>query len=400
MELLDWDKMIAVVGMQWGDEGKGKIVDFLSGNFDCVARFQGGENAGHTVYINNEKFVFHLIPSGIIRADNVILGNGMVISLEGLENEIKMLKEKGIEKKIYVSNRAHIVFDFYKEAEAEAKKRIGTTGKGIGIAYAEKMNRRGVRVGDLFTYEGVNRLKNIFKAYGRREEEAENYLKRFRNLGIEVVDTSLKIKEFGKVLIEGSQGTFLDIDHGTYPFVTSSNTTIGGALTGLGINHRDIEKVIGIAKAYTTRVGNGPFPTELEGKEAEDLREKGKEYGATTGRPRRVGWLDLVLLRTAKRINGVDELTLTKTDVLAGMKKIKICVAYEIEGEEIKEVPFEIEKAKPIYEEIEGFGEISKENARHELSELIKIIEKEVCPISIVSFGPEREETIKIGGEL
>ncbi len=386
-------KTTVILGMQWGDEGKGKIIDFLSEEYDCTARFQGGENAGHTVYINKKKYVFHLIPSGVLRSKKVVLGNGMVIHLEGLEKEMKELEEAGIKKEIVISERAHIVFDFHKEAEGELGKKIGTTKKGIGIAYRDKMMRVGIRAGDLFTEEGRKRTIELFKRYGKNKEEAMNYLNRFKYLKNNVKDIKKTLRECNNVLIEGSQGTMLDIDHGTYPFVTSSNTTIGGALTGLGINHKEIGKVIGIAKAYTTRVGNGPFPTELKDEIGEELRKIGNEYGATTGRPRRVGWLDLNILRYSKQLNGIDEIALTKIDVLSFLKKIKICIAYEVEGEEIRGIPIEMGNAKPIYEEIDGFGEINDENAEEKTEELRKIIEKEVAKVSIISYGKEREKT-------
>ena len=390
-------KSVVVLGMQWGDEGKGKIVDFLSENFECVARFQGGENAGHTVYIEGKKYVFHLIPSGITRAEKVILGNGMVVSLEGLEKEMEELKKNNIKKEIRISRKAHIVFNFHKEEEGELGKKIGTTKKGIGIAYRDKMMRVGIRVADLF--ENKKRVEELFERYGKSKEDAHEYIERFSFVKDMLCDVDKELRKCNNVLIEGSQGTMLDIDHGTYPYVTSSNTTIGGVFTGLGINHKEISKVIGIAKAYTTRVGNGPFPTELTSSLGERLRKEGNEYGATTGRPRRVGWLDLNILRYSMKLNGIDEIALTKVDVLSFLKKIKICIAYEYEGEEVKTVPFNLEKAKPIYEEIDEIGEINKENVLERTKELRDIIEKEVGKISLISYGVDRKDTIKIEGK-
>ena len=393
-------KATVLLGLQYGDEGKGKMIDFLSKNFQAVARFQGGENAGHTVYVKSRKFVLHLLPSGVIRGKPCFLGNGMVINVEKLLEEIKAMEKAVGKVKIGVSYKAHVVFPFHKEAEGELGKKIGTTKKGIGIAYSDKMLRRGARVIDLI--KNKKRVVELFKAYKREEKEAKAYLRKVREIKKYICVVEKEIRKYRKVLIEGAQGGMLDIDHGTYPFVTSSNTTIGGALAGLGINHKEIEKVIGVAKAYTTRVGNGPFVSEIKEKRLNDyLVEKGNEFGATTGRRRRVGWLDLVMLKYTTKLNGVDEIALTKIDVLSGLEKIKVVVGYRTkEGEIIKDyMPAEIEKVKPLYKEMKGF-EIEGKSKREVLKRIkhyIKEIEKAVgVKVKYISYGKERSQTIVI----
>ena len=394
---------LAIVGMQFGDEGKGKIVDFLSENFDIVARLSGGSNAGHTVVYEGNEVKFHLLPSGVLRGKIGILGNGMVIDLKKLQREMEMVRELGVEPKILISSRAHVVTSFHRildEMEDEIIK-IGTTKQGIGPSYAAKHTRIGTRIADIFQCDLEKKLKLLSEIHrlelseGEIKKEARELKEIGKKMKGMVEDTEIWLNnaiDSGKsVLFEGSQASFLDVDFGTYPYVTSSNTTVGGIVTGLGIPPSKIDKVMGIAKAYTTRVGAGPFPTELHGEEGEKLRERGREYGATTGRPRRVGHLDLVLLRYATLINGIDEIALTKVDVLSGMKMVKIATKYECEGEERRYPPANISNCEPIYEEIEGWDNIEDEN----LQKFVGFIEKETgAKVKIVSYGASREDTI------
>ncbi|RLE76550.1 MAG: adenylosuccinate synthase [Thermoprotei archaeon] len=427
---------IVVVGTQWGDEGKGKIVDFLAKKADVVVRYNGGCNAGHTVLVKDRKFKFHLVPSGVLQGKIGVIGNGTVIDPKVLVEEIEALKHEGIDLKLYISCKAHVtmpyhrIFDRGKEIK-RGREKIGTTGRGIGPTYADKMKRtEAIRVSDFISEKFEEKLSRILELkipelleYGiikdegelesyKREimEEYSVYAEKLRGF---VTDTSLLLNKFldeGKtVLFEGAQGTLLDVDHGTYPYVTSSNATAGGACTGAGVGPRRINRVIGVAKAYTTRVGSGPFPTELTDEIGDFLRERGHEYGTTTGRPRRCGWLDVVILKYAKRINSLDELALTKLDVLSGLEKLKICVAYEIDGKIVKEFPAsisELEKCKPVYIELDGWEEIERsewrEIARKDFEALPKnaktyvqkIRELVDLPITIISVGPDREETI------
>ncbi len=362
-----------IVGCQFGDEGKGKVIDFLAKDYDIVARFQGGSNAGHTVMVNDKTFKLHQIPSGIISGKEVMLGNGMVIDPKALIEEIRLLKQSGINAdKISISERAHVVTAAHKELDGKDTK-IGTTKQGIGPAYADKVARKGLRIKDV----------------------ADDYpeIKKY------ITDVSLKINQAidqcKNILLEGAQGTLLDVDHGTYPFVTSSNTVAGGACVGLGIGPTKIDKVIGVSKAYTTRVGTGPFPTELKGALGENIRDKGKEFGTTTGRPRRCGWLDLVMLKYAKVVNGVDELVITKLDVLSGLDEVNVCVGYEIGGKRSDDMPVDLENAKPIYRTFTGWKEIKGKQLPSEALEYIHFISKEVnAPIKVISIGPAREDTI------
>jgi len=385
---------IAIIGAQFGDEGKGKIIDFLSEKADVVARFNGGNNAGHTLVVNNNKTVLHLIPSGILHENKInIIGNGVVIDPKVLFEEINNLKKNNVKvtpDNLIISNYAHIILKKYVDEDKETGARIGTTGRGIGPAYTAKVSRQGIRVID----------------YINDNKEFSERLKPF------VKDTSLLINDLldkkNKVLYEGAQATLLDIDHGTYPYVTSSNSTIGAVCTGLGIGPKRIDKVIGIIKAYITRVGQGNLPTELQGKEAENLRNKGKEFGSTTGRPRRVGWFDTLIAKYSARINGFDSIVITKLDVLSGLKKLKICTGYKYKDNEIKNFTTDINILKniePIYEEVDGWQEdISKitnfkdlpDNARKYLK---KIETLTGVPISIISVGPGREQTIIIRKE-
>ncbi len=415
---------IVVVGTQWGDEGKGRVIDSLAKTSDVVVRFQGGSNAGHTVVVNGEKFIFHLIPSGALHpGKKCVIGNGVVVDPEDLLGEIEALRSRQIEpENLYLSSNAHVVMPYHKrieqiEEERRGKQRIGTTGRGIGPAYADKAARRGVRVADLLE-KGVlaeklrvnlDFWKNFYGLDYSAEDLLHQYLEYGRKLKRYTTDTSLlvnRLMQEGKnMLFEGAQGTLLDVDHGTYPFVTSSNAVAGGACTGVGIGPTKIGKVLGVAKAYVTRVGQGPFPTEIQGKIGEILKKGGQEYGATTGRPRRCGWFDGVILRYAARINGLDELVLTKLDVLDSLDKIKICVAYKYRGKLIRDFPFELEcwgRCQPVYEEIKGWKEdtsrikIEKDLPKRTREYIKRIEEIGGLPIRCLSLNPERSEFLSL----
>ncbi|MBI4683974.1 MAG: adenylosuccinate synthase [Nitrospirae bacterium] len=420
--------VIVIVGAQWGDEGKGKIVDVLTEKADCVARYQGGHNAGHTVVINNEKFILHIIPSGILhKGKPCIIGNGVVVDPLSLIEEIEGLKKRGIEvgNNLFLSKNAHLIMPYHSAIEREQEKlkgskKIGTTGKGIGPAYVDKIARIGMRTGDLLYPEifkeklrtnltHVNLiLKSLYKAEGFDLDDVyREYMGYAERLSEYIADTDVilnkMIDEKKNLLFEGAQGTLLDVDHGTYPYVTSSSASAGGACTGLGVSPIKITKVIGIVKAYTTRVGEGPFPTEIKDSLGEKLREKGGEYGATTGRPRRCGWLDIVALRHAVRINGFSGLVITKLDILDGIKKIKICTAYKCDGKKYKEFPKELhllERCEPVYEEFSGWEENTSGvkkfgNLPKEAQSYIKNIEKMLgVEIQIISSGQKRDEII------
>ncbi len=397
---------LAIIGMQFGDEGKGKIVDYLADNFDAVTRFSGGSNAGHTVIYNGEKIKFHILPSGVLRGKIAIMGNGMAINPKKLVEEINMIENHGIHPKVFISSKAHVVTEIHEDLDSELDKliKIGTTRQGIGPAYYEKYRRTGIRIADLFNREILEKkLKLMMKLNDIHIErndtstiasELMEYGKKIKEM---VSDTEIIINNMinsGKnILFEGSQGTFLDVDFGTYPYVTSSNTTVGGIVTGLGVPPKKIDKVMGIAKAYTTRVGEGPFPTEVEGEEGKKLREKGGEYGATTGRARRVGYLDLPMLRYATTINGIDEIALTKVDVLQGYPMIKIGIKYKCHGKEHIYPPPDLHKCEVEYIDIDGWNNINDENFK----KYIKLIEKEtVARVTLVSYGPKREDTVKL----
>jgi len=418
-----------VLGTQWGDEGKGKIVDILSKDADIVARYQGGANAGHTVVFNGRKFILHLIPSGILNPNSIcIIGNGVVIDPYALLEEIDLLKKFNIsvENRLLISNKAHLILPYHmvidKVSEECSEKSIGTTGRGIGPAYVDKFARCGIRVGEILHPEILTKhleknlkekIELITKYYGKDIERENynqqllNYMEALNKIKQYVTDTTFfinhQIKEGKKVLIEGAQGTLLDVDHGTYPFVTSSNPTSGGACIGLGIPPTVINNIIGVAKAYTTRVGNGPFPTELKDETGEIIRKNGFEYGSTTGRPRRCGWLDLVALKYSIMINGINSLALTKIDVLSSFSQIKVCVKYQIGGELTTEFPtdsFLLDNAKPIYHYLPGWkkslaGINSYEHLPFETKKYIKFIEDYLqIPINIISTSPERTDTI------
>ncbi len=417
-----------ILGAQWGDEGKGKIVDMYSRQADVVVRYQGGHNAGHTVWVAGEKYVLHLIPSGIIHENTInIIANGVVIELEALITEMKGLEERGInfEGRFFISDRAHIImpyhtlFDKHKE-ELKGAKKIGTTGRGIGPTYMDKTGRMGIRICDLFDDNVLeSKIKsnveevNIYaeKIFGlpaiSADEIIETCKKYAKIIKPYVADTAVIINKYAKdnkkIMFEGAQGTMLDIDFGTYPFVTSSNGTAGGACIGAGISPRSIKNIAGVMKAYTTRVGSGPFPTELFDKDGEELRRVGAEFGASTGRPRRCGWLDLVAAKYAVMINGLNYIALTKLDVLDGMDKIKVCTSYEIDGQIVDTFPAEIDKLeriKPIYKEFDGWKEdVSKAKSIDDLPEnakkYVKFIEEFLqIPYCVVSVGTDRNETI------
>lgn len=418
-----------IVGAQWGDEGKGKITDYLAERSEVVVRYQGGNNAGHTVEKDGVQYKLHLIPSGILYPDKIcVIGNGVVVDPSALLKEIEDLKAKGVEVKednLKISDRANVVFPYHiKEDELEEKGKgdedLGTTKKGIGPCYRDKTERIGIRMCDLMNAEvfreklkkNLERKNKIFKdIYGEEgfdfEQIFETYREYAERLRPYVTDTSVLLynlaKEGKKILFEGAQGTLLDLDFGTYPYVTASHPVAGGATIGAGIGPTMIDNVIGVVKAYTTRVGKGPFPTELKDEIGDFLREKGYEYGTTTGRPRRCGWIDIVMLRYAVRVSGITSLALTKLDTLAGLEKIKICTGYKINGKIIEDFPASLEELKmcePIYEEMEGWSENIQDvrsfedlplNAKKYVKRLEELVGVE---FSIISVGPEREETI------
>ena len=420
---------IVLLGAQWGDEGKGKATDLLGDRVDYVVRYQGGNNAGHTVVIGDQKYALHLLPSGILSPNVIpVIGNGVVIDPAVLLTEIKGLNERGIDtSKLKISTNAHLITPYHRTIDKVSerflgKSKIGTTGRGIGPAYADKINRIGIRVQDLFDpsilkqkIEAALHDKNqiLIKVFNRKgitvDEVLDEYLGYAQVLKPYVVDTALlldqALKSGKNVLLEGSQGTLLDVDHGTYPFVTSSNPTAGGASTGSGIGPTKITRVIGILKAYTTRVGSGPFPTELFDADGDALRKIGGEVGVTTGRNRRCGWFDAPIARYAVRVNGLTDFFLTKLDVLTGWEKIPVCVAYEVDGVRVEELPAsqtDFHHAKPIYEYLPGWKEnISKAKSVDDLpnnaKEYVKFLEKvSGAPISAIGVGPGRDETIVV----
>jgi len=420
---------LVLVGAQWGDEGKGKATDLLGGSVDYVVRYQGGNNAGHTVVIGDQKYALHLLPSGILSPNVVpVIGNGVVIDPGVLLSELSGLNERGIDtSKLLISGNAHLITPYHRTLDKVTerflgKRRIGTTGRGIGPTYADKINRVGIRVQDLFDesilrqkIEAALHDKNqiLVKLYNRRAIPAdlvlEEYLGYAEKIRPFLADTTLVLDEALKankvVLLEGGQGTLLDVDHGTYPFVTSSNPTSGGACTGSGIGPTKIDRVIGILKAYTTRVGSGPFPTELLDADGDALRRIGGERGVTTGRDRRCGWFDAVIARYATRVNGLTDFFLTKLDVLTGWEQIPVCVAYEVDGRRVDELPYnqsDFHHAKPIYETLPGWSEdISKAQTFADLPKnaqaYVKALEEmSGAPISAIGVGPGRTETIQI----
>ena len=418
-----------IVGMQWGDEGKGKIVDYITRYADLVVRHSGGNNAGHTLNVGGKQTILHLVPSGILHeGKKCAIGNGTVLDPAVLLEEIEMVKAAGadIDGRLFISDTAHVIMPYHKllehaQEKFRGKNRIGTTGRGIGPAYADKAERFGVRVGDLLEKEAFKtrlaallEYKNMMleKIFGQPPlkfaevyEEYARYAEKLRPYVADVVPMVHEALNAGRrVVCEGAQGSMLDLDHGTFPYVTSSTTLAAGACSGVGLGPKEINGVIGIVKAYTTRVGEGPFPTELLNSAGEFLREKGREYGATTGRPRRCGWLDCVQLRRATMVNGVTHLVLTKPDVLSEIDSIKICTSYEIDGRSVSEFPAQIsrlDRVKPVYEEMPGWTEdISECTSRDQLPGNARAyfdrIEQLVgAPVSIVSVGPGREQTIE-----
>lgn len=419
-----------LVGCQWGDEGKGKIVDYLSPKMDVVARYQGGNNAGHTVVINGDKYVLHTLPSGILHQGVIsVIGNGVVVDVRGLTEEIREIEHNGfsVEGKLLLSEQAHLILPQHAALDraresALGSARIGTTGKGIGSAYAEKMARRGLRACDLrnkdhfaLRYREFAQYCNevLVKFFGVEPLVVEPILEELLQCGAKlspyIADTVTFLNEqiaAGKtILAEGAQGVLLDVDFGTYPFVTSSNPSPGGACTGLGISPRHVDNIIGIVKAYTTRVGSGPMPTELDNEVGERMRQEGGEFGATTGRPRRCGWFDGPATRRALQISGCTEITLTKLDVLSIFDEIHICTHYETSMGRMELMPFDLEvvkSAKPVYETMPGWGlELSEIRAPREFPEkalnYIKRLEELMgVPIKIVSVGPDRRQTIRM----
>ena len=419
---------IVIVGTQWGDEGKGKIVDLLAEFADMVVRFQGGNNAGHTMVVNGEQFISHLVPSGILQGKTCLLGNGMVVDPAVLVQELDELKSKGIHvgpDRLKISEKAHLIMPYHKHIDLAREKmkgdqKIGTTGRGIGPCYEDKATRTGLRFVELLdtedfdeTVQSILKEKNFYLKHCLFAEtlDAESIIDQYKAFGQRlaphVVNISIvmnqAIKENKQILFEGAQGTHLDIDHGTYPFVTSSNTVSGNACCGAGIGPKEITGVVGIVKAYTTRVGSGPFPTELFDETGDKIQATGAEFGATTGRRRRCGWLDTVLLRNAVRLNGLTGLVITKLDVLGGLKQLKICTGYKYNGEIVADFPASLKilgSCKPVYDVLPGWQEdisgIRKfkdlpENAKKYLDRIEKLTE---TPIDIVSVGPGREETI------
>ncbi|ACM19208.1 adenylosuccinate synthetase [Geotalea daltonii FRC-32] len=422
---------VVVVGAQWGDEGKGKVVDIYTEFADDVVRYQGGNNAGHTLVVGDEKIVLHLIPSGILhKGKRCIIGNGVVLDPEVFIREITNLKAKGKfqdDGVLLLSESLHIIMPYHKridiarEAKSGAKK-IGTTGRGIGPAYEDKIGRRGIRLMDLLDKQVFTRKlkesleeKNFLleKMLGEKpfsfEEIFDEYSAFADTLRTYVADTTLvlhqDLKAGKKLLFEGAQGTLLDVDHGTYPYVTSSSTCAGGACTGTGASPRDINEIIGISKAYVTRVGSGPFPTELEDADGEKLRQTGGEFGATTGRPRRCGWFDALVIKYAVRVNGLTGIALTKLDVLSDFETIKICTGYSYNGKFLSELPANLdifEKCQPVYEEMPGWQtDITAARSFDDLPEKARTYVKRLeelagCPIVLVSVGPRRDQTIML----
>ena len=415
---------VVLVGSQWGDEGKGKITDFLAERADCVVRYQGGSNAGHTVEVANEKFMLHLIPSGILYPKTIcVIGNGVVVDMGEVIKELDGLHARGIDtSNLRISSRAPVVMPYHKKIDAieDERKKIGTTKRGIGPTYADKISRVGFRICDILydpsfkeRFAGEVARKNkvlqcIYEESGFDAGEIyEELMQQAQSLQKYVADTSLlvhnAIKEGKKVLFEGAQGTLLDIDHGTYPYVTSSHPTAGGACVGAGVGPTSINRVIGVVKAYTTRVGEGPFPTELNDDNGKLLRKRGAEFGTTTGRPRRCGWLDVVILRYAARINGLTDLAITKLDVLDSFESIKICVAYRYKGELIYEFPDNLavlEDCVPEYIEMPGWQQDISNIDRYEdlpantQAYIAKIEELSGVKQSLVAVGPKRTQTI------
>lgn len=426
-------QVTVIVGAQWGDEGKGKVTDFFAGESSFVVRFQGGNNAGHTLVVNSQVYKLHLMPSGVLYPNTVsVIGNGVVIDPKVLLQEISQLRERGLEPNLKISERAHVIMPYHIAMDEglcglQDKLGAGSTKRGIAPVCADKMYRHGIRMGDLIEPEmlkeklskaydfNVGIIKNIFKIPFEQtiEDIFNEYIGYGEQLKSYITDTEVLLSEAyragKKILLEGAQGMSLDPDHGIYPHTTSTNNTAGYVETGSGVGYNCVKKNIGVAKAYVSRVGISPFPTELLGQDGQKLRDKGNEYGTTTGRPRRVGWMDLVQLRQSVRVSGLTDIAITKLDILAGLGEIKICIAYDIDGQRITEMPASLSKfrkAQPIYETLPGWPDMTADeitqmikNGYSSLPQTIKnyleFIEKEIhCPISIISIGPGREQTI------
>ena len=420
---------LLIVGTQWGDEGKGKIVDFLTSSFDVVARYQGGHNAGHTVYVKGKKIVLHLIPSGILHRDKLcIIGNGVVLNPKAFLDEVEEIRKSGVEfsDNIVISKNTHLILPYHTvieeiDEERRGARKIGTTCRGIGPAYEDKMARRGIRAGDLLNLpvlkekieENLEEKKTLFSCYHKSFPDAEKIFEEYSSYAARlkkyVKDVSLlldeKMKEGKSILFEGAQGTLLDIDHGTYPYVTSSSSTAGGVCTGLGIPPTKINSVLGVTKAYTTRVGEGSLPSEIFDEKGKLLLERGNEFGSTTGRPRRCGWFDAVAVSYSCRVNGINNIALTKPDVLDEFEKIQMCVGYKYKGERLRSFPTEswiLEKVVPQYKEVRGWKtSVGKMNDSSSLpqafKDYIKLIEDSIqARIAIVSTGVERRDTVLI----
>lgn len=418
---------IVVIGAQWGDEGKGKIIDYLSRDADFVVRYQGGNNAGHTVVIGNKRFILHLIPSGILHKGKIcVIGNGVVVDPRALLEEIKSLEEKGIKigSNLLVSEQSHVIFPYHKTVDElrERRRKIGTTGRGIGPCYADKLGRVGIRLVDLMDKAGfAEKLKLnlseknelLEKVYGLKgfsfRKIYQEYLGYALAMRKYVTDTTAVLKEAidrkKNILFEGAQGTLLDVDFGTYPYVTASNASVGGVCSGTGVSPKCIDKVVGVAKAYTTRVGEGPFPTEFKSELMDKIRQRGREFGATTGRPRRCGWFDAVLVKHSILVNGFDEIAITKLDVLDEMKEIKVCTGYRHRGKLFEKFPADMKilfEGKPVYEKFAGWSRDTSgitsfcdlpKNAQSYLKYLTSILK---VKIKLISVGSDRKQTFTL----
>ena len=426
---LNNSKVTVVVGAQWGDEGKGKITDYFARHADYVVRYHGGNNAGHTVIVQGSEYKLHLIPSGVLYDHPVsVIGNGVVIDPKALLKEIDYLKNKDIKPQLHISDRSHVIMPYHKQMDSaltdhQGKLAAGSTMRGIAPVYADKMFRHGIRIIDLTDHDILKeKLKkayqfnsNLINAISDQviEEDEKSIFKKYIEYGKQlspyIKDVSLELyhaQQNGKaILFEGAQGISLDVDHGIYPYTTSSNSIAGNIATGTGVSFRDINRIIGVTKAYISRVGIGPLPTELPAEQGDYLREKGKEYGTTTGRPRRVGWLDLVQVRQAVRVNGLTEIALTKLDILSDNGDLSVCTAYNINGQQEQEMPaslYKFRSAEPVYQTLPGWGQLSDDMAEKgydslpkNLKHYVKFIENQVsCPVTIISIGPERHQTI------
>ena len=426
---LNNNKVTVIVGAQWGDEGKGKITDYFARQADYVVRYHGGNNAGHTVIVDGSEYKLHLIPSGVLYDHPVsVIGNGVVIDPKALLKEIDYLNNKDIKPQLHISDRAHVIMPYHKQMDAaltnhQGKLAAGSTMRGIAPVYADKMFRHGIRIIDLVDTDILNeKLKKAYQFNSNlinaisdqviKEDEKSifnEYIEYGKQLSPYIKDVSLELyhaQQNGKaILFEGAQGISLDVDHGIYPYTTSSNSIAGNIATGTGVSFRDINRIIGVTKAYISRVGIGPLPTELPVEQGDYLRKKGKEYGTTTGRPRRVGWLDLVQVRQAVRVNGLTEIALTKLDILSDNGDLSVCTSYNINDQQEQEMPaslYKFRSAEPVYQTLPGWGKLSDDMAEKgydslpkNLKHYVKFIEDQVsCPVTIISIGPERHQTI------